>query len=111
MALSTETIITLIGVLVNLPPVLLILWNIIKWKRRGRTGADSAGVCLHFLPYLPICFVFLSPILRLNVPMYAWSISTDRLELVEEARAERQRRLVLRRRRNTVITLVLDSRR
>jgi len=41
MALSTEAIISLIGVLINLPPALLSLRKLCKWKRLEQVDAPG----------------------------------------------------------------------
>jgi hypothetical protein len=41
MALSAEAIISIIGVLTNLPPAVLILWNLWKWTRAQRSEVSS----------------------------------------------------------------------
>lgn len=43
MSLSTEAIISIIGVLTNLPPALLILWKLYKWKWAPKR--DTLGMC------------------------------------------------------------------
>jgi hypothetical protein len=43
MSLSTEAIISIVGVLTNLPPALLILWKIYKWK--WAQDCDTSGMC------------------------------------------------------------------
>ncbi|KAI2612323.1 uncharacterized protein GGS25DRAFT_474870 [Hypoxylon fragiforme] len=46
MTLSPEAIISIVGVLINIPPILLIIWTM--WVRRRRAGrsTSSSGVLL-----------------------------------------------------------------
>jgi hypothetical protein len=48
MALSVEAIISIVGVLTNLPPAVLILWNLWKWMRvqRSETSGEVAQLPL-----------------------------------------------------------------
>jgi hypothetical protein len=48
MTLSTEVVLTILGVLINLPPALLILWKIAS---RGRSRSNSTD--LDVLPRHP----------------------------------------------------------
>jgi len=47
MILSTEALISLLGVLVSLPPALIILWNICKRRRVGWVEASGMYIQLH----------------------------------------------------------------
>jgi hypothetical protein len=51
MALSAEAIISIVGVLTNLPPAILILWNLWKWMwaKEPKTSGKFTSLALRHL--------------------------------------------------------------
>lgn len=85
MALSTEAIISFVGVLINLPPALLILWKLCKRKRKQKI--DNSGITI-----IVIFFTVTS-----KVDMLLGEEHGHELRMITEPR-----------RRTTVVTLVLE---
>lgn len=51
MALSQEVIIAIVGIIVNLPALLLVFWRI--WIKRGRSKANRNSGMISYLERVP----------------------------------------------------------